>query len=285
MKKRTRHLETKSATNRARRVLIRQIAIGTAVLCGVGLLGSGIWYGTRIDALTIETVAVSGGETVTHAAIERAANDALAGAYFAIIPHRFAWTYPEEEIKEAVASEPRVKDVSVERDGQELSISFSEYEPSALWCGADDHCLFLDASGYAFAEAPELSGGTFLRYVDPSREPVLGEYAYTGTTGVDFLTFAATLHDRYGFTVTHVEQSALDELTYRIAGGGLIKTSLRNAPEDTLANLDTVLASDAFRTLASGSFGYIDLRYGDRVFVREASGDAEPILATSTPSE
>jgi cell division septal protein FtsQ len=268
-------------------VLIRQIAIGTAVLSGVALVGSGIWYGTRIDALTIDEVAVSGGETVTHEAIEEAANDALAGAYFALIPHRFAWTYPEEEIKEAVAREPRVKDVSVVRDGQELSISFSEYAPSALWCGekTDDRCLFLDATGYAFAEAPELSGGTFLRYVDPSREPAIGAYAYTGTTGVDFLSFAATLHEHYGFTVTHVEQDAEDELTYRIAGGGLIKTSLRITPEDTLANLDTVLASDEFTGLSSGSFGYIDLRYGDRVFVREASGEGSPILATSTPSE
>jgi hypothetical protein len=38
-------------------------------------------------------------------------------------------------------------------------------------------------------------------------------------------------------------------------------------------NLKTILASEEFAHIAPGEFQYIDLRFGDKVFVREANMD------------
>ena len=49
-------------------------------------------------------------------------------------------------------------------------------------------------------------------------------------------------------------------------------------PEQTVANLETVLTAPAFTDLSPGNFSYIDLRFGNKVFVNE-----EQIVTTSTP--
>ncbi|MEX0917529.1 MAG: hypothetical protein WDZ93_00040 [Candidatus Paceibacterota bacterium] len=268
-------------------VLIRQILIGLTVLLLLGGVGTGIWYGTRTPALTITTIEVVGGDTVPHGAVRSVVAGQLEGAYFKLVPHRFAWLYPDASIQSEVERIPRVKDASVERtSGTEVVVDFTEYQPYALWCEPlrDERCLFLDEAGYAFEVAPELMGNSFVRYIDSEQTPELGTFAYEQETGVYFKSVVALLEAQHDLTVTQVEQSAPDELTFHLVGGSMIKTSLRVSPEETIRNLDTVLASDEFAHFESGNFAYIDLRYGDRVFVKEEFG-TETATSTATSTE
>lgn len=269
-KRRTRRARSSDRTPRA--VLIRQIAVGIGVITLLILLGAGVWYGTRIDVLTISTVTVSGGETIEHDAIREQVEAHLAGSYFLLVPRRFAWTYPKHAITATLASVDRIKTVSVDRvSGTELSVSFTEYRPDALWCDASDNdtCVFVDELGYAFAVAPSLVGGAFFRYFDPARPPVVGTSAYTSTAGNQFREFAAALDERYGMTVTHVEQIAPNEIAYRLTTDAALKVTMDMPLEEVLANLDTILAAPEFTHLTNGDFAYIDLRYGSKVFVKE----------------
>lgn len=280
------------------RVLVRQIAIGTASIMLVAAIGAGVWYGTRIEALTIDSVNISGGDTIPHETIRILVETQLAGSYFALVPHRFAWTYPEESIEATIREQDRVKDVRVNREETALSISFTEYEPDALWCGmaAETTCLFLDATGYAYASAPSLIGGSFVRYVDMIREPSEGTHAYDSAQSESFRAFADALAAQYGFSVVSIVQTAPREVLYRLAGGGELKVSQDLALEATLTNLATVLGSAEFAHLTNGSFSYIDLRYGNRVFVNEASavpdmdmeegkGEEDVEMETSEPDD
>ena len=95
----------------------------------------------------------------------------------------------------------------------------------------------------------------------------------------------AVLAEHRGFVVTDAEQSAPDEVTLHLESGGALKVSERMPAEEVLANLETVLASEAFAHLANGNFEYIDLRYGDRVFVNEFGDVPDPSATSSTEGE
>ena len=52
----------------------------------------GLWHLTRAPSLTISTVEIEAGETVSSAELEEVINQALAGTYFALVPRRFTYT-------------------------------------------------------------------------------------------------------------------------------------------------------------------------------------------------
>jgi len=54
-----------------------------------------------------------------------------------------------------------------------------------------------------------------------------------------------------------------------VVGGGEFKVTLTQEPEQTVENLLVVLTSEEFQGIEPGSFQYIDLRFGNKVFVNE----------------
>ena len=286
---RTRKRRVRGATPRS--IVVRQVVVGLLVIACLALIGAGIWYGSRISAFTITTVSVVGGETVSHEAVRARVERELSGSYFKLVPHRFAWLYPKERIEAAVREIERIHEVDiVERSGKEIEIIFTEYRPAMLWCASvvAETCVFVDVSGYAFEEAPRLSGNAFLRYSDQNRVPALGEQVFSAEKSAELLFFRSGLRASRGFVLIHVEQSTQDEMILHLQNGGRVKVSERIPARETLANLETVLASEEFAHLVSGNFDYIDLRYGDRVFVNEFGTETEdttPTAASDTENE
>jgi len=78
--------------------LLKNIAWGVLVLSMVSGLLYGTWHLVRLPAVTIDTVLVTGGETVSHTTIEAEVQKLLEGDYGNFIPRRFILTYPKEEI-------------------------------------------------------------------------------------------------------------------------------------------------------------------------------------------
>ena len=114
--------------------LLKNISIGLGVFLLIGLMLYGVWHGTRVKALTIDEVVVTGGETISHQAVGADVSGLLEGEYAQFIPRRFAWTYPESEIMDKLLEVDRVKDPVVSRSGKQLLVTLAEYEPVALWC-------------------------------------------------------------------------------------------------------------------------------------------------------
>lgn len=273
---RRRPLHPKKPQN-PRVVLLKQILIGlilTALFVG---LGYGVWYGSRLDTLSIKEVKVTGGETVSNLAVQKIVERELEGEYFKLVPKRFAWTYPEEKIFLVIKKIPRVHEVKLEVvDGETLEIAFNEYHPYALWCDTvtPDNCVFIDENGYAFDEAPSLIGGAFLRYSDKNQSPAVGESAFSADFIKDSASLNGYLNDKWQFETYMVERQNEDESDYHLSGGGVLKVSARLSVEETLENLEAILASEEFSHLRPGNFRYIDLRYGNKVFVNEEAVEA-----------
>jgi hypothetical protein len=252
-------------------VLLKQIGIGAVAIGCVALLITAIWYGTRVSKLTISTVEVSGGETIQLEVVEQLVQATLDGEYLGLVPRRFAWLYPKTEILTAVQQINRIHNIKIERvDGNQLSIGFDEYVPAALWCLSVEQsdCLFLDQSGYAFADAPQLSGGALLRFVTIGREAVVGQ-SMVEAEGLEVLQRLVALLAEQGWFVSHVELDQVGDAFLKIVSGGELKVAVGVAPEVTVENLLVVLASPEFVHLKPGNFQYIDLRFGNKVFVNE----------------
>jgi hypothetical protein len=54
-----------------------------------------------------------------------------------------------------------------------------------------------------------------------------------------------------------------------IVDGGELKVTLTQEPQVTVNNLNVVLTSEEFKGVQPGNFQYIDLRFGNKVFVNE----------------
>lgn len=266
-------------------MLLKQLGIGVAIFSVLGLMVAGLWYGTRVSFLTITDITVEGGETISHEEVKKIVTDTLMGTYIGIIPRQFAWWYPYEDVMHNLSQIPRMKDPVVVRDGgRVLSVRFSEYEPYALWCAerSSDNCLFIDKTGYAFGTAPKLSGGAFLRYRTLGREMLVGT-KITERADIDTMEkFVALVDENLKFSITQIETDTAGDVFYILAGGGEFKATLRDDATKVFDNLRTILSSEEFKDIRPGSFQYIDLRFGNKVFVNEELGGVVDEGATST---
>jgi hypothetical protein len=265
-------------------LLQKQFIVGMLIACILGVLMGAIWYVSHRPSLQISEVMVIGGETIPHEEIKGTVERELVGTYFHLVPKRFLFLYPHTRIVESISNISRVKHVQVKRDGAALQVIFDEYVPYALWCKQVDakDCLFIDAAGYAFAPAPELQGSAFARYVDEGIEPQQGATAFSREFIDSSEQFIAELEDTLSLYVTHVVRHSTYDVDYAIAGGGLIKVSQSIPIQDSFENLQSILLSDAFKHLEPGAFQYIDLRFGEKIFVNEVSaGEATTTASTS----
>lgn len=252
-------------------VLLKQIGIGLAVISLVALIVTGIWYGTRIESLNIKNIEISGGETINHEEVKKKAEQVLEGQYLGLVPRRFAWWFPSEEMAAKVSEFERVYNVVINRtSGTDLRITFDEYTPQALWCKSleQSDCVFLDKNGYAFGHSPSLTGGTFLRFIKTGSEPTLG----TAITNAEALANVKVLVDKleeHGWYISHVEIDQVNDVFLKVVGGGELKIKVSDNPEHTIDNLLVILASEEFSHLRPGNFQYVDLRFENKIYVNE----------------
>lgn len=270
-------------------VLLKRIFTGFLVLSAVALLVTAVWYGTRIQALTLDKVEVNGGKTINKSEVEKLALQELEGTYLGLVPRRFAWFYPEESIRKSLEGIARIHDISIDRtSGKKLVINFDEYTPRALWCNSVDseECLFIDDVGYAFAPAPKLSGGSFLRFALTDQSAKLHE-SFTSSESFNDLLSLAKLLSEHDWFVSSFELDQVGDAFLSLVDGGELKVILKQPPVEIVDNLLVVLSSDNFKHLKPGNFQYIDLRFGNKVFVNEEIAvpeiETENDTASSTP--
>lgn len=259
--------------------LLKNIAFGIGILSLTALVLWGAWHIVRLPSLTISQVVVAGGETISHESIQVETEQLLEGEYWGFIPRRFVYLYPQQEIVELLEATPRVKNPTVERHRKTIMVSLAEFEPAALWCDVSSTtpCVFLDENGYGFAAAPALSGGAFTRFIR------VGKTATTSAVYADQNDFMQLkelerLLADIGWLVSRIEFDDARDVFIYFNEGGELKVTLQLTPEKTLENLQAVLTAEEYSHLQPGNFEYIDLRFGNKVFVNEFG--AEPLIET-----
>lgn len=274
----------------ATRQLVLQIIGGIILFSLVLLLLTGVWYGSRVSTLTLHTITVEGGQTISHEQVRIAVAGTLEGNYFGLVPKRFAWTYPQESAILAAAAISRVKDPVVQRiSGTELRVVIDEYIPFALWCKEEkdgEGCYFIDKEGVAFAVAPDLEGSSMYRFHSLGKEPAINESLRDRETLGSIVLVAESLESDFAMPISEIELDMVGDVFYKVVGGGEIKMTTSQSPTKVIENLALVLSTDDFTTLKAGTFQYIDLRFGNKVFVNDTTPQvtafASSTIATSS---
>ena len=261
-------------------LIIKQVLLGLFLFSIVSLLLVGVWHGTRVDSLTIVNVESVDSETIKAEVVKAKVNEVLSGDYWHFIPRRFSWFYPEEEVIKKLEEIERIKDVHVEKiSGTELKVTFSEYTPYALWCGENnENCYFIDEKGFAFGRAPELTGESLVRHRKLGEEPQLRATLISEDDFSKIKEFNRLLA-LSGWYVAEVEVDTVKDVFYILGDGSEIRATLESDPNETFTYFDTLRKSEEFAHLQPGNFQYIDLRFGEKVYVNEESDLA---VASST---
>ena len=265
------HKKRRQPIDPATVLIIKQGLLGLSIFSILALIITATWYGTRLLAVTIAVVTTEGGETIAEESVHDVVEAELVGTYLGIIPKRFTFFYPEEAIQAKVSQITRIKDVVVERTNKRtLLITYDEYKPDALWCGQTEQntCYFLDAKGYAFGVAPELLGGSLLRYYSLQAEPTVGTSPFPSADYLVTKEFVQLLSTT-GWYIKKVEIDSARDVFYTLNPSSELKASLTKTPEEIFSHLETLRLSKEFAHLAPGSFQYIDLRFGTKIFVNE----------------
>ena len=253
-------------------LLLKQALIGCGLALLVGGLLTGVWFGTRLETFTISEVSVIGGDTIDHERVRQIVESVLADSYFHLIPKQFVYLYPEQLIIKTVLTDiDRLKEVSLERIGRTgLSVHITEQIPIALWCSADgEDCLFLNSSGVAFASAPILTGGSLLRIYDTTNEPKLHTTVYDNDRFQDLLALVEALEIEVGWGTNVVVREADDRVVIQMVNEAELFVRLEQPVSHTLHYLTSLLGTEEYEHLFEQSFAYIDLRFGNRVFVNQ----------------
>lgn len=251
-----------------------------------------VWYGTRRTEVTLAHIAVSGGTTVSHDAIRSKADSVLSGSYALLIPRRFAYLYPHDELVAAINSVPRVHGATIERTShQELKVTFEEYMPYALWCDAFAYssstpasCLFVDDRGYAYADAPPLLGETLVRFIIEGRMPEVGVFVHEQGSLERLKDLAQAIFENHEHRLRGITETKDKDLTLHLSGD--IDVLIRkDADVDAIfTTIESLLSAPEFIDVPLEGFEYIDLRFGNKVYVKQrGAGEVEDTTASTTP--
>jgi len=267
---------------RKKRILWQRVGYGAMSLTAVCLMYMAVFYTVRAPFLLVKDIVVVGAETVSIDTIKQEAEDKLRGSYFGFIPHRFSFFIPIKSIEERILAMPRVGSAVLRVDNNALVITVQERAPDVLWCNdatATSTCVYVAKDGIAYESAPSLSGTTLMRFVVASTTPTIGAALLSEHDRSLLIGIARIIEERHHFQVSRIEYTSDKDAILYLALGGRLLLSTDGNLEDTYSNLASVLTSEKFASLSPGHFEYIDLRFGNKIFLEK-----QVPVATTTAS-
>ena len=257
-----------------RRTFFVRVAIVIFFVCAVVVFG--LVYTLRLDRFQIHSVVVSDANILKKEDVEQAAQTMLSGSYVWVIPktNTFLFSASSAE-KKLIEQFPAIQSLNVARDGmQSLTIDIVERKPHVLWCAphADDkaeECYFADTTGLIFSRAPYFSGGVYFIYRGGiPADTALGSYILPSQKFEELERFVAQINALHMNVsgVTIKEEGDFDlELTSNVH----LLCSGATSYDDTLSNISALLKSDTFATSTLSSLEYIDMRFGNKVYLKK----------------
>ena len=267
---------------RKKRILWQRVGYTAMTLTAICLAYMAVFYTVRAPFFLLTDIVVAGTETVSIDQIKQQAEEKLRGSYFGFVPHRFSFFIPTKSIEESILAMPRIASAAFRVENNALVITVIERSPDVLWCSdatATSTCFYVAKDGVAYEAAPSLSGTTLMRFVVSSSSPAVGAMLLSEHDRDLLIGIARIIETRHHFQVARIEYTAdRDAILYLSRGGRLLLSTDGNL-EDTYSNLASVLTSEKYSSLTPGHFEYLDLRFGNKIFLEK-----QVPVATTTAS-
>jgi cell division septal protein FtsQ len=296
-----RKFRTEQARRRERvRVALRSSLFVLAFI----LLGAGFVYGIHRPALRIAHVYVTTGGSLDPDMVSASVLSSLEGSRLLFIPKNSSVFLSTDTLEASLREQyPRIKDVSVRRGGtQAVSIAIAERDPAALWCGdvvppvaytygvqAEDEqeevwgeCYLVDGGAYVYARAPVYTGNVFPRYygslsrAEPVDQHMTDPEEFSRWQGL-FTSFKD--EGRELKALLFVDER---DVELYITGGLRVLVLRQEDPSLVVRRLAAALSS---LSPEGGVIEYVDMRFGNKVYVKRVGEESAPAPAPAPAPE
>ncbi|MFC1732907.1 cell division protein FtsQ/DivIB [candidate division KSB1 bacterium] len=259
-----------------RKQLLLKIGGGVAVV--IIVVGITTWFLHR-PSLQIREIVVHGNSVISDSDLKKVTEEALIGKYFYLFPHTNTFIYPEKKIEASIlTSFKQIESIDIVRTNfQTLAMEVEEQKPYALWCLQDiledgevqDICYFLNREGLVYSYAPNFTGNVFFRfYGDLDDGDPIGKYYLKVNNG--FNKTSLLIDSMTDLDIVPIELHPLgdDDMELYIDDGSKILFTREQPSSEVLDNLKVVLKSETFKDENKGDVEYVDLRFGNKVFLK-----------------
>ena len=285
-------LETPKRRQRRRRRTIIKIIFFIFIL--LVLVGFSIWF-FRTKYLQVSDVQVLGTSEIDPALVKAKAIELSSGSDFLILPKNQIFLYPRKQIETELRNDfKQISNVSVKLVGlNKIAINVQERSPFALYC--INSCFFADETGYVYKDAGNISTTTSTsstntnyitfrdtRPIDTSSTSPIGTYPIDGTIFKKLESFARNIGD-LKLTIKEVV-IGLNNDVYILTDQGKITISIVNPLDQQFDLLKIALSQSPF-VAKDGSikpFGYVDVRFGNKIFYTTANDVLKKSTSTAT---
>ncbi|MEX0931141.1 MAG: hypothetical protein WDZ88_00145 [Candidatus Paceibacterota bacterium] len=258
-----------------------RVAVGIGLVCLLVLFVVGIWA-SRQDWFLIKDIRVSGTSVLSSERVAEVVDESIEGYYFKTVPKRNTFFLSKGAMKRHLFTTfSRIENVTFDREGKnELAVIVKEFEPHALWCGANrpllatddsETCYFLDNQGYIFASAPTFSGSAYFKYYgdlgvsEPLRANV---FKPNELYEAELLILQLTELD---LQPIYLEKTNEGDYRVMLRAGYSILFAPQSPLLEQVLYLEALLSSEGFnsdRDTSPTPLEYIDVRFGNKLYYR-----------------
>jgi len=254
-------------------------AITAAVLVGVP------WFLIAAPWFYVKDVNVEGSITLYPDQIERFAWDELHKKRWDVIPLNHIWLLNTSKLQQELTDSFSLQQAAVERDGRTVNITIKERITSLIWAQGE-RLLFVDQEGKVVRDLTqdETNDVRALIYGEGERNYVIqdeqiflifnegggdvsqnDELLTSGAIEVLSTMYANIEHYFIKMDSMSIEAPLSSWATIQIREGFKIYVDLTGDGKEQLSNLEVILQEYQGRL---GELEYIDLRFGNRVYVK-----------------
>lgn len=240
--------------------------------------------------VSLSAVHVRGASIISESEIKKIVENQAAASFLGVFSRNNLLLLPRENIEKDIKDSFKTIELAeVSFDSpHDLVVSVRERVPTALWCGYNagdgaasansttEKCFYLDKTGYIFAEAPVFSGDVFLVWrgflnsseatsaADPIGQHILPRVSFEKLN--DFVENVSKL----GLKTVSLLEISENEMELHLANGGVIVINRKMTYEQTLQNLESIVAAKQaeFRGSFIDQVEKIDVRFTGKAFVK-----------------
>lgn len=258
---------------KARRRKRRALVVTLAALAVLLVLGGLVWL-SWAPFLRVTTIEVSGTKSLPPEELQGYVQKELQGSYGFLFARNNVFLYPRADIEAGLlATYPTLRTADVHaKDFHTVEVVAAERDPVALWCDQQGGgCQYMDEEGLLYAAAPQFSDTLYITYQGPATStPQRGLRQYL--TQVEFQSLAALVAALNAKEVDDpIELVAVDQngdVRAYFKDSFVLMFSSKDDGGDVFERFNLALQSDVFTGKPLGSFEYLDLRFGDKLYYK-----------------
>lgn len=265
-------------------------------LCAGAFVWLIVWI-PSLSSLQIKNILVRGNKVLTEEEIKKKVKEELSGKYLHVFPETNVFLYPQKMVEENLTvAFPRIASVSAELDTERiLTITLTEREPFALWCGreilkekSDESCAYLDEGGFVFAKAPHFSGNAYFEFYGKGLLLDGDPVGHNFLPPVSYQHILQVKEELESFEVHPIKIFVAEDggAFFTEAGGYGIRFNVDQDVSVLESNMQAVFRSSSWGDIARSSvLEYLDFRFGNKVYYKYKNKELIQTASTTVEAQ